>query len=246
MRLIGSLSSGDVPSASEINDGAMALNQMLDAWNAERVSIFCVQRITTDQNNATLMLKANQQAYLVGNSQGGTNEDFFLPRPPRIERVSVLYNASQSTPVELNMDMYDDVQWQAIPNKSTPSLLPQVCWNDKNYPDYKLYFWPIPNVANPVVLYAWQALTEFTVLTAKMAFPPGYPEAIRFNLALRLQPEFQGNPNALPMITKLAKESKDRISSFNAPIKTAQVGREFKQFGGSGNIYTDTPSRGRN
>jgi hypothetical protein len=245
MRAVGSLGSGEAADASEIQDAGMILNQMLDAWSAERLSIFVVTPLLVDSNGLTLSLVANQQKYLLGNQVG--TEDFFLPRPPRLERVSIFYSASQSTPVEIPMDMYDDVQWQGIANKSTPSILPQVCYREETFPDIALYFWPIPTQANPVALYAWQALTEFADLTLPMTFPPGYMEAIRYNLAVRLFAEFPGDASKFPAVQELARQSKARISSINAPIKVATcddglLGTSYPR----GNIITGGSSRAHN
>lgn len=244
LRLCGAIGSGQPLTASEQNDGQMVLNQMLDAWTAERIYIFTTARVTADQNNVTLSLVAGQQDYKLGNALG--TEDFQLPRPARLERTSVLYSASQSTPVEVPLDMYDDVQWQGIASKSTPSLLPEGCYNDLGFPDMTLSFWPIPTQANPIILYLWQNLQLFSDLTTKLSFPPGYAEAIRFNLAVRLAAEFPGDPAKLPLIMRLAKQARDRIGSLNAPTKVATVDDALMPRGANGNIYTGDVSRSRN
>lgn len=245
MRAVGSLGSGEAPTASEVQDAGLILNQMLDAWSAERVSVFVVTPVSQDQNGNTLSLVANQQKYLLGNQVG--TEDFFLQRPPRLERVSVLYSASQQTPVEIAMKMYDDQQWQGIANKNTPSLLPEVCYVEPTFPDTSLYFWPTPNLANPVILYLWQALTQFEDINLPMTFPPGYMEAIAYNLAMRLYAEFPGDPSKFQVVQQLAAQSKARINSINAPIKVATcddalLGTSYPR----GNIITGATSRSHN
>lgn len=243
LRLVGSLRSGQNLSAGELKDCGQVLNDMLDAWSAERVMVFAIGPITLDQNLKPLTLIAGQQAYSLGNIVG--NENLFLPRPPKLERVSVLYNASQSTPVELGMEMYDDVQWQGIANKSTPSLLPQVCFDDGGFPDRTLYFWPIPSQANLLTLYAWQALTQFANLAAQFQFPPAYAEAIRYNLALRLAAEFPGDLSKLALVKSIADEGRMRLQTMNAPMKVATCDPAIVSNGAMGNIYTDTASRQR-
>lgn len=250
LRLVGSLGTGEVPSASELKDAAIVLNDMLDAWNAERLSVYTVQRTINDQNGVPLSLTGGKQSYSLGNQIG--TEDFFLPRPARLERVSIMYSASQQTPVELAMEMLDDVEWQAISNKSTPSILPQVCWDDGGFPDRNLSFWPIPTQANPVVLYPWGQLTSqsptswLADLQNPVSFPPGYSEAIRYNLALRLAAEFPGDMNKLPLVMKIAAESKARIQSINAPEKVAWVDPALAGTRPLGNIYTGSTARSRN
>lgn len=245
LRLVGALASGENPSASEMTDAQQVLNDMLDAWSAERTSIFVVPRITLDQNQVPLTLAANKQTYLLGNAT--ENEDFLLARPPKLERVSILYSASQSTPVELGMDMLDDVEWQAIANKSTPSLLPQVCYVETGFPDMSLNFWPIPTQANPVVLYLWSALQQFSDLETQFSFPPAYARAIRYSLAVDLAAEFPGDLQKLPIVMKIASQAKSMIQAMNTPVKEAWCDPALVGANGPrGNIYTGSPSRSHN
>jgi len=43
LRLLGILAEGETPSASMSQDALMAMNQMIDSWNTERLSVFCTQ-----------------------------------------------------------------------------------------------------------------------------------------------------------------------------------------------------------
>jgi len=43
LRLIGQLAEGETPSAATSADALTALNQMLDSWSAERLSVFSTQ-----------------------------------------------------------------------------------------------------------------------------------------------------------------------------------------------------------
>ena len=41
LRLLGVLAEGETTSAAASQDALMALNQMIDSWNTERLSVFC-------------------------------------------------------------------------------------------------------------------------------------------------------------------------------------------------------------
>jgi hypothetical protein len=60
-----------------------------------------------------------------------------------------------------------------------------------------------------VALYPWQPLAQFADLTTTVSFPPGYAEALRFNLAVRLAPEY-GRPTP-PEVAAIARTSKAKI-----------------------------------
>lgn len=245
LRLVGALRSGQNLSGDEERDCQTVLNDMLDAFSVERILIPAVFRQTLDQNQATLALIANRQAYTLGNVN--QTENFLMPRPSRIERVSVMYSASQQTPVELPMEMADDVIWQGISNKSTPSLLPQVCYVDASnavFPDMVLYFWPIPTQANPVVIYLWTVLQLFPDLTAQFLFPPAYAEMLRYNLAVRLAAEFPCDLTKFPIVQKLAADAKGRVAGINTFAKEAVCDEAIVgSYGKMGNIYTGSSNR---
>lgn len=244
LRLVGALRSGLNLSKDELNDCQLVLNSMLDSFSIERISIPATTVQTLDQNQVALTLKPNQQAYKIGNLN--ENEDFLITRPSRIERVSVFYSASQQTPVELEMDMYDDVQWQGITNKSTASLLPQVCFIDESnavFPDMVAYFWPVPTQANPVGLYLWQMLQQFADLTTQFLFPPGYAEMLRYSLAVRLAAEFPCDLQKFQIVQTLAAEAKARVTGINVRAKEATVDEALLPSGGRGNIFTGDSNR---
>lgn len=244
LRKTGALRSGQNLSAAELSDSLQVANDLLDDWSAHRLMVFTTPRIVNNQNGIALSLVANQQTYKLGNANQA--EDFLLPRPPRLERVSIIYPVSSPTVNEIPMDMYDDVKWQAVPNKNTTSLLPQVCYVEisQDGTDYALSFWPIPTQANPVVLYGWSALNQFPNLQTKFFFPPAYARAISFNLAVELAVEFGTDLTKFPLVLKIAQQSRASIEAMNQPIKEATCDPAMVGSGQNrGNIYSGSASR---
>ena len=43
LRLLGVLAEGETPSAATSQDALLAMNQMIDSWNTERLSVFSTQ-----------------------------------------------------------------------------------------------------------------------------------------------------------------------------------------------------------
>ena len=204
MRLIGALEAGEVPTADEAQLGLMVTNNMLDAFAAERLMVFTI-------SIAEYPLVVGQQVYTLG--PGG---NFNAVRPSRIDRITIVYLANPSQPLEIPLEYLTDAQWAAIPVKNIPTTLPSQVYDDGAYPLRNLSIWGVPTVINNIRVYSWQALTQFTTLDTNLLFPPGYFEAIRYNLAIRLAPEFQ--EQADPQILALAAESKARVKSINIPI----------------------------
>jgi hypothetical protein len=207
MRAVNILSAGRNPTADEASDYLAILNQFLDACNAERLMIFTVKRL------GPFNLTVNQQTYTVG--PGGTIN---IPRPPRIELITVLWLGNPQQPAEIGLDMLDEVGWAQIPTKNLGSPLPQKVWNDNSFPFMNLNYWPFPTQAIQTVLYGWQALNFFPDLATQLSFPPAYLDFLRWNLAIRLD-----NAQITPQVMQLAQESKDRIKRFNQPYLTLEV-----------------------
>ena len=203
-RLIGKSRPGRGVSAthSETVDALWILNSMLESWSIERLVVYYVPR-------STYTLTADQQSYTIGS--GG---DFDAARPVRITRAGLVL-ANQSETVELPMGMTDVDGWARITLKETESTIPQILYNDNNYPLSTINLWPVPTVAHTLVLYPWQALSGFSAATETVQMPPGYADAVRYNLAVMLAPEWGVMPR--PDVVQMAREFKARIKALNQP-----------------------------
>lgn len=214
MRLIGSLAEGETLPSSSASDGLLVLNGMVDSWQIERLMLFTTQPVAKDINGIPFTLNG-QQSYTLGT--GGTLN---YPRPPRVDRYSIVVLNNPAQPLELPIDSLTDAEWQMIPVKNVSSALPTTVYNDLGFPFMTLSFWPIPNTAVQLILYIWVALSQFADLVTDYTFPPGYNEALRYNLALRLIAEYPGNYPAQVMQTvpALATAAISKIKSFNTPL----------------------------
>lgn len=228
LRLIGVLASGETASGAEASDALVVLNDMLDQWNAERLTIFDI--IPQD-----FPLVAEQQLYTLG-----TGGNFNIARPPRIERASLMWLANPSQPLELPLDIMDYASWQAIPVKDTTSTQPRVVYVEYSFPLINLRYYPVPNIISDTRLYVWNPLTSFTALSTDLTFPPGYAKALRYNLALDLAPEY-GRP-VPPEVAVQAVDSKGKIKSINAPAPIMSVDAALRGDVGLYNWLNDDPA----
>jgi hypothetical protein len=204
LRLIGVIASGEAVPIDEANDSLMVLDQMIDAWNADHLAIY-----TSSSSDYALI--AGQQEYTLG--PGG---DWNSNRPPRINNVSVILLSNPANPIEIPIPMYTVEQWQTeIAVKATTSSFPLVCYDDGGFPMRTLSVWPIPQQVNNLRVYADQSLSVPSTLQTLMSFPPGYAEAFRYNLAMRLAAEFAETPS--PVVAGIALESLARLKTMNAP-----------------------------
>lgn len=205
LRLIKVVAAGEPTPIDTANDALFVLNDMIDAWNAQRNAIY-----TTRSEDFPFVL--NKQSYTMG--PGG---DFNTARPARIDGMSSILMYNPDNPVEVPISMFSVEEWQnQVPVKKVSGSFPLICYDTGDNPLRTLNFWPIPTQqpGNLARIYSWQALAAQT-LTAKIAFPPGYGEALRYNLAVRLGPEF--DQDVSPSIAALAVQSLSTIKTMNAP-----------------------------
>jgi hypothetical protein len=209
LKLVGVLADGETPSDDTANQGLSVMNDMIDSWNAQRRAIF-----TTRSDDFPFVL--GQQSYTLG--AGG---DFNIPRPARIDAMSAILLNNPANPVEVPMDMYSVQDWQTqVPVKTVNGSFPQICYDDGGFPLRTLNFWPIPvDQPNSVRIYSWQALGAQT-LTSEVTYPPGYAEAFRYNLAVRLGAEF--NHDASSTVVMFAVSSLAIVKTMNAPDLSLQ------------------------
>lgn len=202
MRLIGVLASGENLSGDEANDAAAVLNQMIDSANAESLMIYT--KVIQD-----FAFVGAQQAYTFG-----TGGNFNAARPPYIERVSVMLNNGMPNQLEVPIALYTDQDWQKVSIKAVDSTFPLSVYDDGAFPFRNLSFWPVPRDTSSFPrIYSWSALTQFPDLQTVLTFPPAYYEWIRYNLAVRLAPEFQAPLR--PEVAALASAAEAKIKAMN-------------------------------
>jgi hypothetical protein len=203
LRLIGVLAAGEPIPPDSAGDALSALNSMIDGWNADGLAVF-----TTQSNDFPFV--AGKQVYTLG-----TGGDFNITRPAYIDSMSAIITNNPDNPVEVPMTEYTVDDWQTkVPVKNVSGSFPQLYYDDGNFPLRAISFWPIPSQANSVRIYSWQPLAAQT-FTSQIKFPPGYEEAFRFNLAVRLAAEYAAPVPAV--VAQGATEAMARVKRMNMP-----------------------------
>lgn len=201
LRLIGMLAEGEVPSAATSQDALTALNQMLDSWNTERLSIFS----TIDQ---VFTWPASTQSRTLGPSG-----DFVGQRPVQIGDAT--YFRDPSTNVSYGLQIINQQQYNAIAVKTVTSTYPQLLWYNAEMPNIDIYLFPVPLRTLEFHFISVDPLTQPATLDTVLSFPPGYLRAFRYNLACELAPEFGVEPSA--QVRRIAVYSKRNLKRINNP-----------------------------
>jgi hypothetical protein len=201
LRLLGVLAEGETPSAAVMQDSIMAINQMIQSWDTERLSVFSTQ----DQ-------VFTWPAYTMSRTIGPTG-DFVGNRP--IEVDDATYFKDPSSGLSFGIKIINQQQYDGIAFKTVTSTYPQVMWINNTFPDMEITVYPVPIKALEWHIISVETLNEVTNVATDMYFPPGYLRAFRYNLACELAPEFGVEPS--PQVQRIAMTSKRNLKRINFP-----------------------------
>jgi hypothetical protein len=230
LRLAGILGApGRTASTSELADAFDALNRMLGSWSIQGELIYTIQA-------ARYNLSPSKVSYTIG----PTGADFTAPRPIRITQATlVLLGPSE---LHLPLNLLTDAQWAHVRLREIPSSVPTDLYNDGAYPNSRLYLWGYPSVANDLELFTWQLLASYPSQAAAVSLPPGYAQAVVYNLAVCLNDQF-GTP-IRPNVLATARRTSAWVKANNAPspaIPIVDFGTRGSQHSGTFNWATGMP-----
>jgi hypothetical protein len=200
LRLLGILAEGETPSASMSQDALMAMQQMIDSWNTERLSVFC----TEDQ-------VFTWPASFISRTLGPTG-DFVGNRPILLDDATYFKAPSG---VSYGIKMINQQQYNGIAVKTVTSTFPQVMWVNMTFPDIEIYLYPRPTQNLEFHFVSVQELDKPVNLSTVLHYPPGYLRAFTYNLAMEFAPEFGVEPS--PQVQRIAMTSKRDLKRINNP-----------------------------
>jgi hypothetical protein len=201
LRLLGVLAEGETPSAATSQDGLTALNQMIESWSTERLSVFSTQ----DQ---IFTWPAGQITRTLGPSG-----NFVGNRPVLLDEAT--YYRDAGTNVSYGIKFINQQQYDGIAVKTVTSTYPQVIFVNMTYPDVTMTVYPQPTRDLEWHFISVNELTNPATLATNLAFPPDYLRAFVYNLAMEIAPEFGVEPS--PQVTRIAMTSKRNLKRINNP-----------------------------
>lgn len=201
LRLIGQLAEGETPSADTSQDALFAMNQMIESWNIERLSVYSTQ----DQ---VFTWPANQATRTIG-----PTGNFVGNRPVMFDDSTYFRDAS--TNVSYGIKFINQQQYDGIAVKTVTSTYPQVIWVNMEFPDATMTIYPVPTRDLEWHIVSIEELTRPALLADTLSFPPGYLRAFRYNLACELAAEFGVEPP--PTVQTIAMTSKRNLKRINNP-----------------------------
>lgn len=212
MRLIGAIATGETPTADETADGLLVLNDMLENWSTETLSVW-------GSSNQTFNLVANQRTYMVGPA-GNWN----TVRPTGIDSAYCTFSGVDFPIGVISQELYNSIELKSMAQPIVEKLL---YVND--FPSGVVTVWPVPSQSIPITLTLSRVLTSPVTATDTLSGPPGFLKAIRYCLAVEFAPEF--GVEASPTVLTVAADSKGDYKRSNLPLIESSFDPAFQRGG---------------
>lgn len=216
LRKVSSYTPGQGIDGNELTDCLAELNRMLDSWSNDGF-------LAPFRTLESFAMVVGQASYTIGS---GAN--FSTTRPDNIMSAFVRDSNNQDYYVttDLTRDEYD-----AIPLKTTQGL-PSTIYYDKQYANGVIYVYPTAQLAYTIYLDSEKPLTQISSSGTTISLPPGYYDAIVWNLAERLGPDYGMSP-VPPEVSQHAAQSlalirrannKPAVSNFDPLLSVTPTG----------------------
>lgn len=202
MRLIGAIATGETPTADETADGLLVLNDMLENWSTETLSVW-------GSSNQTFNLVANQSVYTIG-----PTGNWVTTRPQDIDDAYMNF-AGVDFPVKvISQTQYNEINLKTMKQPIVERLL-----YVNEFPLGVVTVWPVPTSAAPITLTMNRILSFPVLATDTLTGPPGFLKALRYCLAVEFAPEF--GVEASNTVIQVAADAKGDYKRANLPLTVA-------------------------
>ena len=199
LRMLGVVGSDAPMSPEDVADGMLALNSMLGMWSNERLM---VPHLSVD----VVTLTGGKTAYTIG-----SGADIDTVRPMSISDDTFVRSAGVDYPV----GVVTSQQYNSESSKALAADIPCSLWYLPSYPEGVITLFGVPS-GGELHLWSVKPFTGFQQATTEVEFAPGYVDALAFNLAVNIAPEYERE--ATPTVKQKAIMGKKLIKRTNTVI----------------------------
>lgn len=237
---LGCLFPGMSPSADLLNTCLRAANDWLDAQLIDELMI-------PASPAQVFTLTAGLQFYTIGPNETAPN--FTAARPTQIEQANILLNTVNPV-IRTPLNIIEVDVWANIALVDLPQTLPTLLYYEKSFNvntgASRILIWGGAINNYGLELYSWDqtVLRQFTDLTTAYKYPPGYKRMLQKNIAVAMAPRVAAyaksnrsngvlapSPAMLQLVAQQAMESKEAVTSYNAPSPTLTCDPAFQGSG---------------
>lgn len=205
LRLLGVSAQGETPGANESKEALIALNAMIESWSNESLMLYTV-------TNNLFTVTAGTASYTIGSpSSGAVWESGCVFRPGILSDPSAFVRQGET---DYPVEYYSNDRFQIIANKVEAGF-PNKWTCDWEYPIATIRIYPVPSESGlQFGISELNQLTKFATLSDVLVLPNGYQDALAYNLAVALAPEYGLEASAT--VVDRANTSKFNIKRINS------------------------------
>jgi len=174
LRKIRVLGAGETPSGSEGSEALDTLNALLQSWSNEGLAVY-------RQTLSTHATVAGTASYTIG-----TGATWDTTRPLRIDQA---FLRTTSDNIDDQLTLLSATEYYAVRDKATASE-PTHLYYLPSMTTGTVYLWPVPDAVYTVGIVQNTQIAAYLTLAADVGLPPGYEQALIYNLAVELAPEY--------------------------------------------------------
>lgn len=177
LRKIRAIDPDETPNATELDNCFTEFLRMAKTWASKGLLIWASEEVTHTLTQGT-------KEYSIGS--GGTID---TSRPIKLNPGCYVASSGRDYPLTIiGQGRYKRISEKGSGQSSVPSLI----WYNPTYPLGAIFVWP-PG-GGVLYLQTIKPLAEPAAVTNDVVFPDEYQDAIVWNLACRISPEFIGQP----------------------------------------------------
>jgi hypothetical protein len=225
---------GRTASASQVTDAFQALNRLLDSWSTLRGMIYSIQR-------NVYTLTPPQEMYSIGRGPGA---DFVADRPQRINDANAVIQTGGSA-IYHPIRILSVSEWAEVRYRTFLINWPTAIYPTFDSPNCEIWMLGIPTGSPGLELWTWQLARQFQAEAETFTAPPGYLEAMVYNLAVKLGDIF-GTAGAMsPNVFSDARKTMARVAGLNLPsppVASADIGTGAGGNKGDFNYFSGGPA----
>ncbi len=205
MSNIGGYVPGETMTAAEQSDAFMRLNQMIDNWSREQLTL-------PNYLHGPFALTAGVNAYTLGT--GGTLVTGAVPL-----RVTGAQSVSGNFRSPCRVISFDQFAAEVADPLAGATVLANTVAADGSYPNINIKVFPMP-AASPGTLWLdyWSAIAQFNTVGDTINLPAGWQAALHTNLAVELYPQYARMGGIDPVLAANAQKYKGALVALNAAI----------------------------
>ena len=177
LRVLGILAAGETPDAQQSTDARQALNLMLGEWDNDG--------FLTLREQQNFSVSSGTASYSIGD---GETWDGNKPL-----KILVAY-LRDSDGYDHPLTIINEKEYMEIYDKDSEGRPTRLFYQPAETTG-TVYLYPEPDDAYTIYLLNHKEFTEYTALTTTISLPSGYLNALKFNLAVEIAPEYEREPS---------------------------------------------------